>query len=62
LGFGFWGLGFGPHPPNPNPQSPIPNPQFEIKIYKKICLYLKFQKLNIKLKKSFNLIGLFLKK
>jgi len=25
LGFGWWGLGVGPHPPNP--QSPIPNPQ-----------------------------------
>jgi len=27
LGFGFGGLGYGPHPPLPNPQSPIPNPQ-----------------------------------
>jgi len=38
LGFGVWGLGFGPHPqsPIPNPQSPIPNPQINALIQKNI--------------------------
>jgi len=33
LGFGVWGMGYGPQPPIPNPQSPIPNPQSPIKEY-----------------------------